>query len=207
MEACVFKWLTLLASLLASIGSLGLLILACITYRSWKSEHLFKVKLDLLGEILIKTRDYKGLIKHIAFPAVYSSDTDAIKNKLKEEGDTNIKDNKVKYLVYKYRENNNIDKIRQYSSLKHRACVYWDIELSNKIEEIWKLVFKFGIYGEALYSWEKDDLTDKVYNKYYDFLFGDGEKEALVKIEEFIKEIECNLNSRIKKEKWINIDE
>ena len=93
--------------------------------KTWKKEFIGKKKIDLACDIVEQACNMKDLINQIRRPEYLPSELEEIRKELKERN-IEIKEDKIFYLIPKYRMRKHREEIEKFLRLGNKAQLYWD---------------------------------------------------------------------------------
>ena len=184
----------LLFSGLIVVGTFELVYIGSRALNTWKNEHREKEKIELLVKIIEGAESIKGLCAHAKGP-IFSFEKDDIITELTKEKEAHptlqIYPDRAKYLIPKSRINGNRETIMNFSTLKHKAKIYFGNEIKTIIMEIVAQVSFIEEAGEFLYHGNSPDT--KLEQSYRDCLEGSQYHKEAKYIDPRIKKLEKKL--------------
>lgn len=146
-------------SLSLLIMGAGVIITGMALY-TWKKEFIGKKKIDLACDIIEQVCNMKDLINQIRRPEYLPSELEEIRKELKERN-IEIKEDKIFYLIPKYRMRKHREEIESFLRLGNKAQLYWDKEILNLFIKLSNVFRDIMDTSESLYS--KSMPKDVVY--------------------------------------------
>ena len=166
-------------------------IIAGMALYTWKKEFIGKKKIDLACDIVEQVCNMKDLINQIRRPEYLPSELEEIRKELKERN-IEIKEDKIFYLIPKYRMRKHREEIESFLRLGNKAQLYWDKEILNLFIKLSNIFRDIMDTSESLYS--KSMPKDVVYvAKRISFDNFKDNDEIYVKVQKIVDEFKTNL--------------
>ena len=166
-------------------------IIAGMALYTWKKEFIGKKKIDLACDIVEQVCNMKDLINQIRRPEYLPSELEEIRKELKERN-IEIKEDKIFYLIPKYRMRKHREEIKSFLRLGNKAQLYWDKEILNLFIKLSNVFRDIMDTSESLYS--KSMPKDVVYvAKRISFDNFKDNDEIYVEVQKIVEEFKLNL--------------
>lgn len=190
--------LNLIPNTLTTLATIGLVIAAFWAFKTWRDEFLGKKKIDIACQIVESACNIKDLLSYVRNGATFTNEHTEILNELKnakeQNEDVQINENKIHYLVPRYRINKETDMINNFLSLKNKAQLYWDDEILRLFSELNGIIHKVNISSKMLYSYSEGENRESIRRWESDIWSTVNENDELFsKVQSIIAEFKLNL--------------
>lgn len=203
----------LVSTIISSIASAVMAIIAGMALYAWKREFIGKKKIELAAEIMRTVYDIQDLYMSVRMPIITQTEYDETLEWIETEaiahpGNADVYRDRINHLVPHWRLTKHQNVIERLRKVQNQAYMYWGKEIVNAILKLTDYNLKFMQASKDLY-YGKDTPE---YRPLYDLIFckmKDGkiipDDKVNKKINDIVEEFKRNLEPLYiyKKSKWL----